>query len=82
MAAFKRGRESDLGIKSVEDKKVAAGSREMSRLNPEDNHKGLSHPALLEILKTAAKRARDTYSSASALMTEMSRQSFGEERGV
>lgn len=54
----------------------------MSRLNPEDNHKGLSHPALLEILKTAAKRAWDTYSSASALMTEMSRQSFGEERSV
>lgn len=54
----------------------------MSRLNPEDNHKGLSHPALLEILKTAAKRARDTYSSASALMTQMRRQSFGEERSV
>lgn len=53
----------------------------MSRLNPEDSHKGLSHPALLEILKTAAKRARDTYSSASLLMTEMSRRSFGEERG-
>lgn len=54
----------------------------MSRLNPEDNHKGLSHPALLEMLKTAAKRARDTYSSASVLMTEMRRQSFGEERSV
>lgn len=52
----------------------------MSRLNPEDNHKGLSHPALLEILKTAAKRACDTYSSASVLMTEISRQSFGEEQ--
>lgn len=54
----------------------------MSQLNPEDNHKGLSHPALLEILKTATKRAQDTYSSAPVLMTEMSRQSFGEERGV
>lgn len=43
----------------------------MSRLNPEDNHKGFSHLALLEILKNAAKRAWDTYSPASALMTEM-----------
>ena len=54
----------------------------MSRLNPEDSHKGLSHPALLEILKTAAKRAQDTYSSVSVLMTEMSRQRFREEGGV
>lgn len=30
----------------------------MSRLNPADSHKGLSHPALLEILKTAARRSR------------------------
>lgn len=49
----------------------------MSWLNSEDNHKGLSHPALLEILKTAARRAQNTYSSASA---EMSRQNFGEGR--
>lgn len=55
MPVLKRDRKPDLGIKSVEDK-VAAGSWEMSRLNPKDNHKGPSHPALLEILKTATKK--------------------------
>lgn len=29
----------------------------MSRLNPEENHKGLSRPALLDILITAAKKS-------------------------
>lgn len=48
MAAFKKGaRESDLGIKSVEDNEWQQARHEMSRLNPGDKHKEVSHLALL-----------------------------------
>lgn len=43
----KGAREPDLGIKSVEDNEWQQARREMSRLNPEDKHKEVSHLALL-----------------------------------
>lgn len=60
----KGARESDLGIKSVEDNEWQQARREMSRLNPGDKHKEVSHLALLRDppkLKRNSERERECY---------------------